>query len=121
MFTTDLYIRIGVNRVLARNLGTGAAAERIPDAAFSHPRMVVGNFTSAHTAVKAAVAKVRGLAFWNALRIVMHPLETIGGGLSRVEEATLRELARGVGAGKVVLWVGSERSDDEARAKLRGE
>lgn len=51
----------------------------------------------------------------------MHPLETLGGGLSQVEEATLRELARGVGAGKVVLWVGNELSDDEAKAKLRGE
>ena len=64
MFTTDLYIRIGVNRFRARNLGTGAATERIPNSNFSHPRMLVGNFTEAQIAVKAAVAEVRATALF---------------------------------------------------------
>jgi len=121
MFTTDLYLRFEVNRVRARNVDAGQTIERIPKSAFSHPRMLIGNFAEAQAIVKAAVNEVKGSAFLKALRIVMHPTEIVTGGLSQVEERVLHELALGAGAGKVVVWVGRELNDDEVRAKLRGE
>ena len=119
MFITHLYLRLSVNRVLLRNVDTGRSVERVPDGPFSHPRMLVGDFTSAQAVVKAAVTDVRGAGFARWIRLLIHPTHCIDGGLSQVEDRVLRELAGGAGAGKVVVWLGGDLSDDEVRAKLR--
>ena len=119
MFITHLYLRLSVNRVLLRNVDTGRSVERVPDSPFSHPRMLVGDFTSAQAVVKAAVTDVRGAGFARWIRLLIHPTQCIDGGLSQVEDRVLRELAGGAGAGKVFVWLGGDLSDDEVRAKLR--
>ena len=119
MFIAHLYLGLSVNRVLLRNVDTGRSVERVPDSPFSHPRMLVGDFTSAQAVVKAAVTDVRGAGFARWIRLLIHPTQCIDGGLSQVEDRVLRELAGGAGAGKVVVWLGGDLSDDEVRAKLR--
>lgn len=119
MFITHLYLRLSVNRVLLRNVDTGQSVERAPDTPFSHPRMLVGDFISAQGAVKAAVADVRGAGFARWIRLLVHPTQLVDGGLSQVEDRVMRELASGAGAGKVIVWMGNDLSDDAVRAKLR--
>ena len=119
MFTTNLYVRIGIDRIRVRNAAGGDTVEQISKVPFSHPRMLIGNFTEAQAAVKAAVAEAKGSGFLKSLRIVMHPTEVVSGGLSQVEERVLHELALGAGAGKVAVWVGAELSDEAVRAKLQ--
>ena len=120
MFRTDLYVQIGVNRVRVRNVDGGANVERLSKVPFSHPRMLVGNFTEAQALVKAAVAEAKGSSFFRTLRIVMHPTEVVSGGLAQVEDRVFRELALGAGAAKVVVWVGIELGDEAVKAKLVG-
>ncbi|MDR0775498.1 MAG: hypothetical protein LBE81_02535 [Azonexus sp.] len=50
----------------------------------------------------------------------MHPIDTIEGGLTQVEERLLQELTIGAGASKVRIWVGKPLTDAEVAAKLKG-
>ncbi len=68
--------------------------------------------------VTTLVAETRGLALYAPA--VIHPLATLEGGLSQVEERLFQELARGAGASKVIVWVGAPLSDAEVLVKLRG-
>lgn len=118
MFTTDIYVQIGIDRIRVKNVISGQTIERIPEIPFSHPRMLIGNFTQADVLVRAAVSEVKGFGFLKSLRIVIHPTELVSGGLSQVEERAIHELAVGTGAKKVVVWVGAELSDDAVKARL---
>jgi len=120
MFTTDLYLRIAVDRVYARNVTDGRSSEQAPREPYSHPRMLVGNFIEAQAAVKAAIDEVKGSGFLKTLRVLVHPTAVVEGGITQVEERVLRELALGAGAGKVVIWVGDALDDEAVKAKLVG-
>jgi rod shape-determining protein MreB and related proteins len=119
MFTTDLYVRVGINRFRIRNISSGANIEKISKTSFSHERMLIGSFTEAQALLKSAVAEVKGPGFLKSLRLVMHPTEVLNGGLSQVEERVLLELGRGTGTRKVVIWVGMELNDEAVKAKLQ--
>ena len=120
MFTTDLYVQVTRNRVAARNVASGNGTEQQPIQPFSHPRALVGNFVVAQATIKAAVKAVQTGAFPKLVRIVIHPMELIEGGLTQVEERVLRELAIGSGVSRVVVWVGAALSDEAVQRKLRG-
>ena len=120
MFNTDLYVQVGVNRVVARNVSTGQNFTHTSAQPFSHPRMLVGNFTEAQATVKRAVAEAKGSGLLKLIRVLMHPTELTSGGLSQVEERVLHELALGSGASKAVVWVGTTLTDDAVSAKLNG-
>lgn len=119
MFATDIYLRIAANSVQARNVSAGGDATSNSVGSFSHPRMLVGSFTHAQVAVKSAISEVAGAGFLRSLRILVHPLERIEGGLTEVEERVFVELARGAGAKKVVLWVGAALTDAAVKERLR--
>ena len=120
MFKTDLYVQVFENRVRARNVGSGLAADKTPSEPFSHPRSLVGNFTGAEAAIKAAVSEVKGSGFFRFVRILIQPMAKCEGGLTQIESRVLRELALGAGAGKVTVWVGEVLSDEDVRRKLDG-
>ena len=118
MFTVDLYAKVFRNRVVVRNVSTSATIDRTASPPFSHPRSLIRNFTHAQALFKAAVAEVTSRGLPKLIRIVLHPMELLEGGLTQVEETALRELALGARASKVVVWVGPELGDDAVRKKL---
>jgi rod shape-determining protein MreB len=120
VFNTDLYVQVSINRVVARNIDTGQSSTQASVQPFSHPRMLVGNFTEAQATVKRAVAEAKGSGVLKVVRVLMHPIELTSGGLSQVEERVLHELALGAGASKAVVWVGAVLSNDAVSAKLNG-
>jgi len=121
MFSKSLYVQIRENQVHVRNIDDPRTVQRQASAAFSHPRMLVGDFTVAQECLKKALSEARGSGFALTTAVVIHPLERIEGGLTLVEERLFHELAVGAGASKVVLWVGAPLSDTEVISKLRGE
>ncbi|GGB22114.1 hypothetical protein [Agarivorans gilvus] len=52
-------------------------------------------------------------------KVLIHPMAMVEGGLSEVEQRIFKELALSSGAHKVVVHVGKELSDEEARALLK--
>jgi hypothetical protein len=120
MFSKSLYVQVRANQFLIRNIDDLRSLQRRADPPFSHPRMLVGDFAAAQVCLKASVADARGSGLVLHTQVVMHPLDTLQGGLTQIEERVLRELALGAGASKVVVWVGAPLTDAEVAAKLRG-
>ena len=118
MLKTDIYVQVFINRIHAKNIGSGATSDTIPPEPFSHPRALVGNFTVAETAVKATLAEVKGSKLFHTTRVLMLAMERLEGGLTQIERRVLREMALGAGAGKVDIWEGHVLTDDEVRQRL---
>ena len=118
MFTTRLYMRIGINRIQIKNIGNGESVDLFAEARFSHPRMLIGNFTEAQALIKKAVVLVKGSGLQLSLHMLMHPTELVTGGLTQIEERVLHELAHGAGSGKAFIWLGLDLSDEEVKGKL---
>lgn len=118
MFSCPLYIQLRENHCWVRNLKTGSSVEIRAEPGFSHPRMLVGNFSHAQTTLSPLVAKARGSGFVISTPVLIHPLEKVEGGLSQVEERMFQELAMSTGASRVVVWIGAPLNDAEALAKL---
>lgn len=116
---SDLYVKVFENRMLARNSGNRESVEIRAERPFSHPRMLVGDFSEAQRCLKKAVAAINGPGLVLRTRILMQPMEKIEGGLTQVEERLFLELALGSGAAKALVWVGQALSDEAVQAKLR--
>ena len=56
------------------------------EASFSHPRLLIGNFTEAQALIKKAVTSVKGSGLQLSLRILVHPTELVTGGLTQIEK-----------------------------------
>lgn len=119
--TRSIYVQIQEDAVVARNLADGRSIKRNASPPFSHPRMLIGDFSAAQACFKAIVAEARGGGMALRTKVLMHPLEKIEGGLTQIEERVLQELAVGAGASIVKIWVGKQLSDDEALSKLSGQ
>lgn len=115
---TDIYVQVFIDHVRAKNIGSGATSDIMPPEPFSHPRALVGNFTVAEMAVKAALAEVKGTKLFHTTRVLMHAMDRIEGGMTQIERRVLREMALGAGAGKVDIWEGHVLTDDEVRRSL---
>ncbi len=82
---------------------------------------MIGQFLVAENLLKRAVKEMsKGGIFAISPRVLIQPLEMVEGGLSEIEERVLKEVTMGAGASKVVVWVGRELSDAEAKEKLNG-
>jgi rod shape-determining protein MreB len=113
-----LYVQIRPDRFIVRNTGDGRVVDRTAASAFSHPRTLVGNFTTAEALLKELVSEAKG-GFVLKTDILIHPLERVDGGLTQIEERALHELAVGSGASKVLVWVGSALTDADVIEKMR--
>ncbi|NVJ59493.1 MAG: 1-pyrroline-5-carboxylate dehydrogenase [Gammaproteobacteria bacterium] len=121
LFTTDLYVKVSKNKLVAKNLSTNSSWQSItPEKPFTTDRLLVGTFSAAEPTLAQLVKKLlpKGL-LKKSPQILIHPVDMVEGGLSEVESRVFRELAFGAGACRVVLYVGSELSDSEA-VKLIG-
>ncbi|MEW6647528.1 MAG: 1-pyrroline-5-carboxylate dehydrogenase [Pseudomonadota bacterium] len=117
LFSNNIYIKVYANRFVLRKLGDGARSVTVmADEPFTTERLLVGQFAVAEHLLKRGLTElVAGNWFAPSPVVVIHPLEKVEGGLSEVEERIFRELAAGAGARKVVLWLGRELSDAEAK------
>lgn len=120
MFSKPLYVQVRENQFLVRNINDSRSIQKRAAPGFSHPRMLVGDFTVAQACLKSLLSEARGSGFVMTTPVVIHPLEKVEGGLTQVEERLFQELAVGAGASKVVVWVGGPLSDIEVMSKLNG-
>lgn len=116
MFAKTLYLQIREDEFVVRNVDDARTVRRRAETAFSHRRMLIGNFTAAQACLRPLLAEARGGGLALTTRVVVHPLERIDGGLTQVEERLLQELAIGAGASRAIVWQGAPLSDGEVRA-----
>lgn len=120
MFERDIYLQIRENLVQARDVRSQQVARRVASEPFSHQRSLVGKFSVADPLVREVVKEVCGSGLFRGLRILVHPLVNVDGGLTEVEERVFLELARSAGARKVVVWTGKGLSDEAVVHRLNG-
>lgn len=84
---------------------------------FAHPRMVVGDFTVAERLLVMAFRafhKGRGWSFLRPMvRVIVHPLRELEGGLTQVERRALEELMQNCGARRIAMHIGRELTMQE--------
>jgi rod shape-determining protein MreB len=119
MFKRSLYVQVRENRFDIRNVGDGRSYHATASPPFSHPRMLVGDFTAAEACLKSLADQSRGSGFAFKTEMLMHPMERLEGGLTQIESRVFRELALGAGASKVAVWVGAPLGDADVVAKLK--
>jgi hypothetical protein len=117
-FLNPVYVQIAVNRIILRDIATGHAVTLLADPAFSHERMLIGNFTVADAPLKKGLKQVRQSIFSVAPTVLLHPLDKLEGGCTQVEQRVFQELALGAGARKMTLWTGKPLSGQEVLDKL---
>lgn len=108
-------------RVIAVGQSAGEAVSLDPDALelvepLNHPRSIISDFEAAGELLTQAIRRVLGRRqFFNPV-LVMHPLEMLEGGLTKVEHRALLELAEHAGACRGCIWTGRELTSKELRA-----
>ncbi|WP_409422744.1 hypothetical protein ABHF91_07015 [Pseudaeromonas sp. ZJS20] len=122
LFTTDVYVKVRRNRFEAKNLSTGSGWESSnTQEPFTTDRLLVGQFSAAEPVLLKLTKEIQPKSlFKKRSKVVIQPMEMGDGGLSEVVERIFRELALGAGAIKVILHIGKELSDSEARDMLNG-
>ena len=137
-----IYVRFGRHRLRVRNVQTeiefddeplvglsassgqtfGRAARSRASTVvnpFSHDRVVLEDFDLAEKLLRHTFAAVSGTHPFRASPIaVMHPTDSLQGGLSKIERRALLELAQSAGARKAYVWEGRELTDRELREGL---
>ena len=119
MFKRSLYVQVRENRFDIRNVGDGKTFHATASPPFSHPRMLVGDFTAAQSCLKTLADQARGSGFALKTEMLIHPMEKLEGGLTQIESRVFEELAAGAGASRVVVWSGAPLGDAEVAAKLK--
>ena len=121
LLANPLYIRVRKNQFRVRSLESAREATFDAQPPFTTARLLIGEFLVAENLLKRAVKEMsRGGIFAVSPQVLIQPLEMLEGGLSEVEARTLKEVAVGAGASKVVVWVGHELTDTDVRVKLSG-
>ena len=90
--TFDLYVQLRPGRVTVESPDLGRSAEA-SGPGFSHPRLPVGDFGAAHSALSAAVASVRPSRLYKVRRVLVHIQHDWNGGVTEVELRAIKDLA----------------------------
>ena len=118
-FSNTVYVRGNRNQLRLKHLESGDEITVKADPVFTSERLLVGDFAAAEHALKKAMKGFGQTGiFKTSPRMLIQPLEKIEGGLCQVEERIFREIARGAGASKVIVWVGAELIDSQVKDKL---
>jgi len=80
---------------------------------FSHPRVCINDFEIAQATLMHFVRKALNKTILIRPIMIMHPKRDLQGGLSRIEERAIKELAEAAGARKCYVWVGRRLKDIE--------
>lgn len=118
----NLYVKVKKNRFEAKNLSTGEGwKSEVSIDPFTTERLLVGKFSSAESVLSKLIKNIQRKTFIKkSLRVIIHPIDMVDGGLPEAEERIFNELALGAGAFKVKLHLGKELSDSEAQKLLNG-
>lgn len=83
---------------------------------FDHPRMLIGNWIVAERLLQHAIRSLyEGNFIRPAPNVIVHPMESLEGGLSDMEKRAFRELAVSAGGRDVAIHVGPELAKREIR------
>lgn len=117
-----IYLKIRRDHVEVTDLKNYETVSKRALQPFSSIRNVVSNFNNAYDTIELALKElgVRRKFFHPSLKILIHQLEGLEGGLSDIEKRALRDLAENAGAEKVIILEQSQTiSVEQALAKLK--
>jgi rod shape-determining protein MreB and related proteins len=81
---------------------------------FTHPRVVISDYQIAEMTLKLFLEKINSPKRWLSHRIlIMHPLDRLEGGFTRIEAKALQDIGERIGAYKVYVWAGRDLSEEE--------
>jgi len=110
--TSFVYVKIYKNRIVSQIPSENKTIENVGE--FSHPRMLIGKFKEAVKLLSHALKLAYPAKFLKPnLILIIHPKETLEGGLSEIEERVLMEMGLEAGARQVKIWQGHDLSRDE--------
>ena len=118
---TYLYIQVLENKFIIQVLDNNESREIfLPEKNFTTKRLLVGDFSAAQDCLSKAIKRLapKKLFTRKTAAVVMNPMEMYKGGLSKVEERILNELAFSSGAIKVALHTGATLTAKEAKHKI---
>lgn len=101
------YVQVFRNKLVIQLPSEGRTV--VKEAAFSHPRLLVGNFELAERTLMEGMKEAwpsRLLA--PRPQVIMHPREVLEGGYTMIEQRVLQEMALGAGARQVKVWLREE-------------
>lgn len=101
----QLYIKIRRDHIEVTDLKSGETVFKRALNPFSSIRNIVSNFKNANETIQSALLElgIRRSFFQSPLKILIHQLEGLEGGLSDIEKRALRDLAEMAGANKVQI------------------
>lgn len=119
LLSNDVYVKVYENRLVLKKLEDGARPITVTaNEPFTTKRLLVGQFSAAEDLLKRGLNELFSSNWLSPSPVVViHPMEKVEGGLSEIEDRLFRELAVGAGARKVVIWLGHELSDAEAKQR----
>jgi hypothetical protein len=119
LLSNDVYVKVYENRLVLKKLEDGARPITVTaNEPFTTKRLLVGQFAAAERSLKRGFKELFSSNWLSPSPVVViHPMEKVEGGLSEIEDRIFRELAAGAGARKVVVWLGHELSDAEAKQR----
>lgn len=120
IFSGTVYVKVNKNSFTVRHIEKNNEMTFSATKPFTTNRLLVGEFMAAEALLKNAIEKTYKTTWLSPSPIVIiQPMIMTEGGLSEVEERTLREVAIGSGARQVVVWVGKELSNEEVLQKAK--
>lgn len=119
MFANTFYVRVRKNAFRVRYIEGRIERELATRHPFTTTRLLVGQFREAAVLLGEGVGAMgrRGLV---RPVVVLHPMDMVEGGLSEVEERVLVELAKSLGARKVLLHLGPVLTDPQVLSLIEG-
>src|SRR5215217_1769629 len=95
IFPNAVYVRVSRNQFRIRHVKSGAESTFQASVPFSTVRLLIGEFTAAEQALKAALKNAEKERLLRLPpQMLMHPLEMVEGGLSQIEERIFLEVAK---------------------------
>jgi len=119
MFANTLYIQVRKNAFRVRHVEGRKERELAARHPFTTTRLLVGQFREAAALLGEGVGAMGSRGLVRPV-VVLHPMDMVEGGLSEVEERVLVELAKSIGARKVLLHLGPVLTDPQVLSLIEG-
>lgn len=110
-----LYVQIFRNKLVIQLPSEGKTL--VKEGAFSHPRMLVGDFEAAESLLKSGLQEIHTGSFLAPRpQVILHPKELLEGGLTMIEQRVLLEMALGAGARQASVWLDDDLRKEEVES-----
>lgn len=117
--SVPVYIKIYTDKIEITNLISGVSVSRSAIEKFSNERLVVANFQNAEMLVRSVLKELLQIKSFlqPSLRMLIHQLEKLEGGLSQVEIRALRDIGE-IAGGRYVKVIEQSRPLNPQQALL---